>query len=201
MTIFYHTHPKITGSTFSFPEFLKKMTLFHLPIFEPVTRLATPILDHAWSCINMHKISLYIPSVHSSNTVHFWVPWPDCSHSFLTMLSPNIFIHLLICVKLYQQAKNQLVSLALSQSLLESRYQIGHTFFYHALPKTFQSTFNFCKFVWRWNEIKKWGCFIDLLWRNAWFKNLAIWMAESILAYISGPTFFPNRRFVQEHSK
>ena len=47
---------------------------------------------------------------------------------------------------------------------------------------------------------KKWGCFIDLLWRKAWFKN-PIWMAERILAYISGTKFFPNRRFPQEHSK
>ena len=71
----------------------------------------------------MQKISLYIPSVHSSNTVHFRVPWPDCSHSFLTMLSPNIVIHLLICVKLYQQAKNQLVSLVLSWNKVTFRVQ------------------------------------------------------------------------------
>ena len=58
----------------------------------------------------------------------------------------------LTCVKLHQHAKNW--------------------------PKIFQSTFNFCEFV---STCKKWGWFIDLHWRYAWFKNLAIWMTESIL--------------------
>ena len=35
-------------------------------------------------------------------------------------------------------------------------------------------------------------------WRNTWFNNPLIWLAESILAYISGATFFPNIGFVQK---
>ena len=67
-------------------------------------------------------------------------------------------------------------------SISSSRNQVSHSLFDHAPPKTFQSTFNFCKFI---STYKKWGCFIDLLWRNVWFKNLATWTAESIPAYIS----------------
>ena len=33
---------------------------------------------------------------------------PDWPHPFLVMLTPNIFNHLLICMKLYQHAQNQL---------------------------------------------------------------------------------------------
>ena len=40
-----------------------------------------------------------------------------------------------------------------------------------------------------------------MLWSNSSFRNYAIWLADSILAYISGTRFFPNIEFVQEHSK
>ena len=42
---------------------------------------------------------------------------------------------------------------------------------------------------------------LNLLWRNSPFRNYAIWLADSILAYISGTRFFPNIGFVLEHSK
>ena len=76
-----------------------------------------------WSCINMQKITLYIPSVHSSNTVNFRVPWPDWPHQFLTMLTRKIFNHLLICAKLYQHAKNQLVPSVRSWDTVNFRVQ------------------------------------------------------------------------------
>ena len=34
--------------------------------------------------------------------------------------------------------------------------------------------------MWIVSICKKWGCFIALFWRNSWFKNPAIWLAESI---------------------
>ena len=47
------------------------------------------------------------------------------------MLTPKIFNHLLICVKLYQHAKNQFHQLFLEiQSVLESRDQIDQTSFW-----------------------------------------------------------------------
>ena len=51
----------------------------------------------------------------------------------------------------------------------------------HAQPKDFRSTSNFCEFVSIW---KKLGYFIGLFWRNSWFKNPVIWLAESILAHV-----------------
>ena len=47
----------------------------------------------------------------------------------------------------------------------------------------FWSTFNLCEFV---STCKKSGYFIDLFWRYGWLKNPAIWLAENILAHISG---------------
>ena len=63
---------------------------------------------------HMQKISLYILSVHSSDTVNFRVSSPDWPDSFFTMLTSEIFSRLLICVKLYQHAKNKLVPSVLS---------------------------------------------------------------------------------------
>ena len=39
----------------------------------------------------------------------------------------------------------------------------------------------------------------DLIWRFQSFKNTAIWLAESILAHISGTRFLPNIDYVQKH--
>ena len=79
------------------------------------------------------------------------------------------------------------------KSILESCDQAGHTH-----PKNFWSTFNLCEFV---STCKKSGYFIDLFWKYGWLKNPAIWLAENILAHISGTKIFPNMGFVQEHSK
>ena len=74
------------------------------------------------------------------------------------------------------------------RSILESRDQIGYTPFlsYNVQPKHFWSTFDFCDFVSRCKELH---CFIDLLWKNGWFKSPGIWLAETILAYISETRF------------
>ena len=54
----------------------------------------------------------FITSAHSSDTVNFRVLPHDFPYTLLTMLTRKIIT--LICVKLYQQAKNQLVPLVLS---------------------------------------------------------------------------------------
>ena len=72
----------------------------------------------------------FMPSAHSSDKVSVRVPSPDCPHPFLTKLTTKILNHLLICVKLYQQAKNQFHQFFLEiQSILELRDQIGQTHF------------------------------------------------------------------------
>ena len=110
---------KIIESTFSFPEFAPawKKSLYSICSFlSSVTRPATSIFDYAHpkkfsSAFNFcDYVSACTKSVflfvHSSDTV----PSPDWPHLFLTMLTPKIFNHLLICVKLYQHAKNQLIT-------------------------------------------------------------------------------------------
>ena len=180
------------------------------PFLSPLTRLATPIFDHPppkkfyqlliFVIMYQHAKNQFIPSFHSSDTVNFRVPPPDWPYPFLTLL---IFDHghTHFWVKLYQHAKKpacSISSLLRYSTFYSPETRLAMLIFNHAPLKTFQSTFIFCKFV---STNKKWGCFIDLLWRNAWFKNPVIWMAESILAYISGTKFFPNRSFVKEHSK
>ena len=52
-----------------------------------------------WISINMDKVSLFHMFILQTVHTHFW-PWPP----------KKMFNHLLICVKLYQHAKNQLIS-------------------------------------------------------------------------------------------
>ena len=165
-----------------------------------MTRLATPIYDnahpkHFWSAFNfcdhvstyknsgylLHlfilKIQPILESHHQSGQTHFWT----CL--FFTMTTPILCEIVPACKKInyFDQFFLEI------QSILESRDQIGYNHFWPCPPITFQSIFNFCEFI---STYKKWGCFIDLLWRNAWFKTPTIWMIGRILAYISETKFF-----------
>ena len=57
----------------------------------------------------------------------------------------------------------------------------------------FWPSFNLCEFM---STCKKSGYSIDLFWRYVWLKTHAIWLAENILANISGTKNFPNIGFV-----
>ena len=70
--------------------------------------------------------------------------------------------------------------------------------FDHAHLEIFWLTFNLREFV---STCRKAGYFNDLRWRYGWLKNSSTWLAEKILAYISGTNIFPNMGSVQEHSK
>ena len=174
------------------------MTLCHLFIFDscpdcphPFLTMPTQKFFHQlliFVITHQHAKNQFISSIYSSDIVNFRVPSPDWPHPFLTKLAPNIFNHLLICVKLYQHAKNQLALSALSWHTVNFRVQIPD-WPYSFLNMPHQKLVSICK---------KCGCLVDYFWRNAWFKNPIIWMALSILAYISGTPFFPNRRFVQK---
>ena len=117
MTIFDHAHPKIIESTFSFPEF-----------------------------VSARKKKQFIPSVHFCDTVNLRGLQPEWPHPFLTMFTPKIFNHLLICVNLYQHAKNQLIP-SLRQSQLQSpETNWPNSYFDHAQTKNVRAIFNFCEF-------------------------------------------------------
>ena len=137
------------------------------------------------------EIQSILESHDQTDHTHFW-----------QMSTHTNFDQLLICVKLYQHEKNQLIPTVHSWntiSLIVQRSDWPQPFLTMPDQKQLPSTFNFCGFV---SACKKWGCFIHLFQRNGWLKHSAIWMAESIFRYkIAGTRSFPNRGFVQEHSK
>ena len=104
-------------------------------------------------------------------------------------------------MNLYLHAKNQLIPAVYLRDTVNFRVQRPSwpwPCFDYVQPKHLPTTFSFFEFL---STCKKWGCFIDLFRRNRLFKNPTIWLAKSILAYISVTRFFPNIGFVQEHSK
>ena len=75
-------------------------------------RHAHPI--NFWSPFNFcdlyqHVKNQFILFDHSVDIVNWKVPSHDWPHPFLTMPTTKIFNHLLICMNLYQHAKNQLI--------------------------------------------------------------------------------------------
>ena len=95
----------------------------------PMTRLTTPIFDHAYpknfqSSFNLCEI---VPackkSVSSISSFlrysQFQSPEPDWPHSFVTMSHQKLFNQLLIFGNLYQHAKNQAVSSICSAEMLD----------------------------------------------------------------------------------
>ena len=138
----------------------------------------------------IHKLIQQILGYHELNDhAHFWPGRPK-NHW-------NNFLLSWICTTMQKISSFHQFILEIQQ-ILESRDQTGQTHFWPSEPKIFWSTFNLCEFV---STCKKSGYFIDLFWRYGWLKNPAIWLAENILAHISGTKIFPNMGFVQEHSK
>ena len=115
-----------------------------------------------------------IPSTHSSDTFSFRALSPDCPHSFLTMPTPKIFSHLLICMNLYQHAKNSYFHQFIleMQSILEFQYYIGHAHFWQCLTK--KIFYKLLIFVNLYQHAKKGGYFIDLCRNTANNINLII---------------------------
>ena len=89
------------------------------------------------------------------------------------------------------------------ESILESHHMTDHIHFWLHQALNFQRPFNLHEFVPACKKsVNSWDTvnlrvqrpdLLNLLWRNSSFRNYAIWLAESILAYISGTRFFPNR--------
>ena len=121
--------------------------------------------------------------------------------SIIDHANPKSLKQLLAFLNLHQHAKNQFFLSVHSRDTVYFRDpwdQTGHTHIWPCPTKRFRSTFNYHEFV---STLKKSDFFIDLLWRYRWFKNLTIWLTESILAYISETRVFSNMRFVHKLSK
>ena len=141
---------------------------------------------------SIHKFIQQILGSHElTDHTHFW-PDPPKNHC-------NNFLLSWICICTTMQKISSFHRFVIEiQPIFESRDQTGHNHCWPHPSKNFWSTFNLCEFV---STCKISRCFIDLLWRYGWLKNPAIWLAEKILAHISGTRIFPNMGFVQEHSK
>ena len=120
----------------------------------------------------------FSPSVHSSDKVNFGVPSPNWSLPVFTMLTPKIFSHLLICVNLCQHAENQLIPFVHSGETVNFRVQ-RQDWPQPFLTKSNQKFFDQLKtFVNLYQHANNYS-FLNLCWRSGWFKNPAIWLAET----------------------
>ena len=87
------------------------------------------------------------------------------------------------------------------ESILVSHRMTGHIHFWQHEPQNLQCPFNLHEIVPACKKsVNSWDTvnlrvhrpdLHNLLWRNSSLRNYAIWLAESILAYISRTRFFP----------
>ena len=142
MIILDHVHPKIIESTFSFPELVpawKNHFILSIHFWDKVNfrvpwpdwphpfltnahsknfRSAFNFCDHVSTC----KKSVYSICSFFRNS-QLRSPVTRLATHILTIFTSKIFNHLLICVKLYQHAKNQLLSSVLSSDKISFRVQ------------------------------------------------------------------------------
>ena len=136
-------------------------------------------------------------SIHSWVTANFKVPWPK-TRPLLTMTTQELLKQVLNFLNLYQYAKNQLFHYHSWCTATLSVIGIVTPILQPCSTQYFSIKF---QIPWSCITTQKLPYFIILFQRYSWFKNLAICLAKSILAHISGATFFPNMRFVQKYSK
>ena len=133
----------------------------------------------------IHKLILSIQLILGSyklHHVHFW-PFPIIN---ITFSSPEFAAACKISVH------------SINSFLRYSQFQTRLTtpIFDHVLPKNFWSTF-----MWPRINMQKIRLFYLFLVKIWWIKTPAIWLAENILAHISGTKVFQIIGFVQEHNK
>ena len=175
-----------------------------------MNRLATSIFEYAhlkkfWSAFNFCESvsrckNQIIQSVYFSDTVNYRVLPPDWPHPFLTMLTPKMFTHLLICAKLYQPEKNQLIPTVHSWDTLNFRVprpDWPQPFLTMTNRKNF---YQLLIFVTLYQHAKNEAVSLIRSGKRLDLKscNLIDW--EHFSLYLRNK-IFPNKGFVQEHSK
>ena len=110
------------------------------------------------------------------------------------MPTTKIYNHLLICMNLYQHVKTHLIPLVYSWDTSKFRAQTPD-WPYPFLTMPNRKIFNHLLIFKNSYQL---GCFINLLWRNSSFKNHAVWLDASILAFISGTRSFPICAWTQQ---
>ena len=120
----------------------------------------------------------------------------------MTRSKQNTFDELLIFVNLYQHAKNEAVSLICNGEIIDLKilksdglkafWSISLEQDFSRMPDLGKSIANNINFDYRTNSVKnQWPNYffkfkILNFWRYGWLNNPAMWLAENILADISG---------------
>ena len=113
--------------------------------YSPVTRLVTPIFDHALPQKTFDQLLIFVNLFNMQSLSHLFI---------LQIQSILESFHLLICMNLYQHVK----------IIRIQRPDWPYPYFDHVQPKYFRTTFKFCEFV---STCKKSGCFMNFFWRNS----------------------------------
>ena len=134
-----------------------------------------------WICVNMQNVSLFhlfilkvqsiLESHYQTGYTHFWL----CSFKKF----PSLF-NLLEFVPASKKSVNSIYSSL--RDTVSFRVQIPDW------PNPFLTMPNINIFdqlliLWNCTKMQKMKLFHRFVWRNCWFKNPAIWLAESFLAY------------------
>ena len=120
------------------------------------------------------------------------------SHELQDMATPKISSQLLICINLYQHAKNQLIPSAHwdTVNFRVQRTDWPHPFLFMPKHKISNQHLLFVNFY----QHAKNEAVIDLFWKNSWCKNsnLSGWEHFGLCLW---KNIFPDTEFLQEHSK
>ena len=140
----------------------------------------------------------FLPSVHSSNTVSFRVPSRNWPLPFLTMLTPNFQSSFNLCefMPTCKKSVNSINSFWRYSHFRLHRPDWSHPLFTMPNQKMFDQLLIFVNL---YQHAKNYTVSSICVGEMVDF-NPGIWLAETILAYISGTRFFPNIWFVKERS-
>ena len=120
------------------------------------------------------------------------------SHELQDTATPKISSQLLICINLYQHAKNQLIPSAHwdTVNFRVQRTDWPHPFLFMPKHKISNQHLLFVNFY----QHAKNEAVIDLFWKNSWCKNsnLIGWEHFGLCLW---KNIFPDTEFLQEHSK
>ena len=134
---------------------------------------------------SIHKLIHHILGSHELNDLtHLWPDPPKDHWNNLAFLN------------LHQDAKNQFIPSI--QAWNTACFRVpwpdwSHPFLTKPIQKLFDQLLIHVNL---YQHAKNSGYCTDLFWRYGWLKNPTIWLAENILAHISGTRIFPNTGFI-----
>ena len=134
--------------------------------------------------------------IYSQDEADFRVSWTNRSWPFLTTPTQKWLNQLLAFQNWHQHAKNQLIPSVHSWDTANFTVpwqDLPHSFLTMPNQKIFDQLLIFVNL---YQHAEKYGYFIDSFWRNSWFKNPALWLAESIKRTYFWSIFSPFPQFL-----